>query len=134
MKELIEYIAKSLVDDPSQVRVDEIEGTTSVVLELHVAPEDMGRIIGRKGRVANAMRTLVMVLGGKEGKRVTMEIVESPAEAAAGEVAPVDEVARTEDEVVEEVPTVDWEMPSEEELIPAPLEEEIEETTGEQAD
>jgi len=135
MKELIEYIAKTLVDDPSQVQVDEIKGTSSVVLELRVAPEDMGRIIGRKGRVANAMRTLVMVLGGKEGKRVTMEIVESPAaEAAAGEVAPVDEVAPTEDEVVEEVPTVDWEMPSEEELTAAPLEEEIEETTGEQAD
>lgn len=75
MKELIEYIAKSLVDDPSQVRVDEIEGTTSVVLELHVAPEDMGRIIGRKGRVADAMRTLVKVVAAKQGKRVTLEIV-----------------------------------------------------------
>ena len=75
MKELIEYIAKSLVDDPSQVRVDEIEGITSVVLELHVAPEDMGRIIGKKGRVANAMRTLVRVVAAKQGKRVTLEIV-----------------------------------------------------------
>ena len=135
MKELIEYIAKSLVDDPSQVQVDEIEGTTSVVLELHVAPEDMGRIIGSKGRVANAMRTLLRVLGGKEGKRVTLEIVESPtAEAADGEVAPVDEAAPTEAEVVEEVPIADWEMPSDEELLAAPLEEEIYETTGEQAD
>jgi len=76
MKELIEYIAKSLVDDPSQVRVDEIEGTTSVVLELRVAPEDMGRIIGKKGRVADAMRTLVRVVAAKRGKRVTLEIVE----------------------------------------------------------
>ena len=76
MKELIEYIAKSLVDDPSQVRVDEIEGTTSVVLELRVASEDMGRIIGKKGRVANAMRTLVRVVAAKQGKRVTLEIVE----------------------------------------------------------
>jgi predicted RNA-binding protein YlqC (UPF0109 family) len=76
MKELIEYIAKSLVDDPSQVRVDEIEGTTSVVLELRVAPEDMGRIIGKKGRVADAMRTLVRVVAAKQGKRVTLEIVE----------------------------------------------------------
>jgi predicted RNA-binding protein YlqC (UPF0109 family) len=75
MKELIEYIAKSLVDDPSQVRVDEIEGTNSVVLELHVAQEDMGRVIGRKGRVANAMRTLVRVVAAKQGKRVTLEIV-----------------------------------------------------------
>ena len=141
MKELIEYIAKTLADDPSQVRVDEIEGSSSVVLELRVAPEDMGRIIGSKGRVANAMRTLLRVLGGKEGKRVTLEIVESPtAEVAAGEVAPVeeeapvDEAAPTEAEVVEEVPIAGWEVPSEEELIEAPLEEEIEETTGEQAD
>jgi predicted RNA-binding protein YlqC (UPF0109 family) len=76
MKELIDYIAKSLVDDPSQVRVDEIEGSTSVVLELHVAPEDMGRIIGKKGRVANAMRTLLRVAAAKQGKRATLEIVE----------------------------------------------------------
>ena len=137
MKELIEYIAKTLADDPSQVRVDEIEGSSSMVLELRVAPEDMGRIIGSKGRVANAMRTLLRVLGGKEGKRVTLEIVESPtAEAADGEVAPVDEAEPSEAEVaeaevVEEVPIADWEMPSDEELLSAPLEEEIYETTGE---
>lgn len=75
MKELVEYIAKSLVDDPSQVTVTEIEGTTSVILELRVAPEDMGRVIGRNGRVANAMRTLLRVLAAKQGKRVTLEIV-----------------------------------------------------------
>ena len=135
MKELIEYIAKTLADDPSQVRVDEIEGSSSVVLELRVAPEDMGRIIGSKGRVANAMRTLLMVLGGKEGKRVTLEIVESPtAEAADGEVAPAEEAEPPEAEVVEEAPIADWEMPSDEELLAAPLEEEIYETAGEQAD
>lgn len=75
MKELVEYIAKSLVDDPSQVRVTEIEGATSVILELTVAPEDMGRVIGRNGRVANAMRTLLRVIAAKQGKRVTLEIV-----------------------------------------------------------
>ncbi|HOA24767.1 MAG TPA: KH domain-containing protein [Aggregatilineales bacterium] len=75
MKELVEYIAKSLVDDPSQVRVTEIEGATSVILELSVAPEDMGRVIGRNGRVANAMRTLLRVIAAKQGKRVTLEIV-----------------------------------------------------------
>jgi predicted RNA-binding protein YlqC (UPF0109 family) len=75
VKELVEYIAKSLVDDPSQVSVTEIPGTTSVILELRVAPEDMGRVIGRNGRVANAMRTLLRVLAAKEGKRVTLEIV-----------------------------------------------------------
>ena len=98
MKALIEYIAKSLVDDPSQVRVGEIEGTNSVVLELHVAPEDMGRIIGRKGQVANAMRTLLRVLAGKEGKHVTLEIVE--------EEAPIEEAIPTEVEVAEEFPIV----------------------------
>jgi uncharacterized protein len=75
MKELVEYIAKSLVDDPSQVKVTEIEGATSVILELSVAPEDMGRVIGRNGRVANAMRTLLRVIAAKQGKRVTLEIV-----------------------------------------------------------
>jgi predicted RNA-binding protein YlqC (UPF0109 family) len=133
MKELIEYIAKTIADVPSQVRVNEIEGTSSVVLELRVAPEDMGRIIGSKGRVANAMRTLLRVLGGKEGKRVTLEIVESPtAEAATEEVvaeevdpveeeAPVEEAAPTEAEVAEEMPIADWEVPSEEELMAASL-------------
>lgn len=75
MKELVEYIAKSLVDDPSQVQVTEIEGSTSVILELRVAPDDMGRVIGRNGRVANAMRTLLKVQAAKQGKRVTLEIV-----------------------------------------------------------
>lgn len=75
MKELIEYIAKALVDNPDQVEVNEIQGSTSVILELRVAPEDMGRVIGRNGRVANAMRTLLRVLAAKQGKRVTLEIV-----------------------------------------------------------
>jgi hypothetical protein len=75
MKELIEYIAKSLVDDPSQVTVSEVEGANSIIIELHVASEDMGRVIGRGGRVANSMRTLLRVIAAKEGKRVTLEIV-----------------------------------------------------------
>jgi predicted RNA-binding protein YlqC (UPF0109 family) len=75
MKELVEYIAKALVDDPSQVEVTQIEGATSVILELRVAPDDMGRVIGRGGRVANAMRTLLRVVAAKQGKRVTLEIV-----------------------------------------------------------
>ena len=75
MKEIIEYIAKSLVDDPAKVTVSEIGGISSVIIELHVAPEDMGRVIGKGGRVANAMRTLVRVIAAKEGKRVTLEIV-----------------------------------------------------------
>ncbi len=75
MKELIEYVAKALVDNPSEVQVTEIIGATSVILELRVAQEDMGRIIGRSGRVANALRTLLRVMAAKQGKRVTLEIV-----------------------------------------------------------
>jgi len=75
MKDLVEYIAKALADNPSQVNVSEIEGESSLILELRVAPEDMGRIIGRDGRTANAMRSLVRVLAAKQGKRVTLEIV-----------------------------------------------------------
>jgi len=75
MKDLIEYIAKALADKPSEVNVSEIEGENSLILELRVASEDMGRIIGREGRTANAMRSLVRVLAAKQGKRVTLEIV-----------------------------------------------------------
>ena len=75
MKELIEYIAKSLVDDPTSVKVSEERRGSSMVLELSVAPEDMGRVIGRSGRVANAMRTLLRVSATKKGKRATLDIV-----------------------------------------------------------
>lgn len=75
MKELVEFITKSLVDDPSQVYVSEIEGENSVILELRVGPEDMGRVIGKGGRTVNAIRTLIRVLAAKQGKRVTLEIV-----------------------------------------------------------
>jgi predicted RNA-binding protein YlqC (UPF0109 family) len=75
MKDLIEYIAKSLVDDPSQVKVSEDRRGSAIVLELSVAPEDMGRVIGRSGRVANAMRTLLRVSATKKGKRATLDIV-----------------------------------------------------------
>jgi len=75
MKELIEYMAKSLVNNPDAVVVREIEGTNATIYELSVAAEDMGRIIGKQGRVANAMRTLLRVAAVKDGKRVTLEIV-----------------------------------------------------------
>ncbi len=75
MKELVEFIAKSLVDDPTQVHVSEIEGENAVILELRVGPEDMGRVIGKGGRTANAMRRLIRVLAAKEGKRANLEIV-----------------------------------------------------------
>lgn len=75
MKELVEYIAKSLVDDPSQVKVTEISNGPSTVLELEVAQEDMGRVIGKSGQVANAMRVLVRVVAAKQGKRANLEII-----------------------------------------------------------
>jgi len=76
MKDLVEYIAKSLVDDPASVEVTETTtGSSAIVLELHVAPDDMGRVIGKSGRVANAIRALLRVVAAKEGKRVTLEIV-----------------------------------------------------------
>lgn len=75
MKELVEYMAKSLVNNPDAVVVREIEGTNATIYELSVATEDMGRIIGKQGRVANAMRTLLRVAAVKDGKRVTLEIV-----------------------------------------------------------
>jgi predicted RNA-binding protein YlqC (UPF0109 family) len=75
MKELVEYIAKSLVDDPSQVHVTQVDRGGNTLLELEVAQEDMGRVIGKNGRVANAMRVLVRVLAAKQGKHVTLDII-----------------------------------------------------------
>jgi predicted RNA-binding protein YlqC (UPF0109 family) len=75
MKDLVEFIAKSLVDDPTQVHVSEIEGESAVILELRVGPEDMGRVIGKGGRTANAIRRLVRVLAAKQGLRANLEIV-----------------------------------------------------------
>jgi predicted RNA-binding protein YlqC (UPF0109 family) len=76
MQELIEYIAKSLVDDPNQVEVSQYRRGAQVLLNLRVAKEDMGRIIGKGGRVAAAMRTLLRVAAAQEGKRATLDIVE----------------------------------------------------------
>ncbi len=76
MKELIEYITRSLVDDPTQVRITQARRGSQVTIELRVAKEDMGRVIGRSGRVASAMRNLLRVAAGQENKRVTLEIIE----------------------------------------------------------
>ena len=75
MRELVEYMAKLLVDNPDQVEVMEVNATRSVIFELRVAREDMGRVIGKQGRVANAMRTLLKVAAAKQGKRAILEIV-----------------------------------------------------------
>ncbi len=76
MKALTEYIAKSLVDRPEEVLVDEIRHGSRVTLELHVAKDDMGRVIGRGGRVANAIRTLLWVAAERDGSQVTLDVVE----------------------------------------------------------
>ncbi|HHY47528.1 MAG TPA: KH domain-containing protein [Firmicutes bacterium] len=77
MKELVEFMAKSLVDKPDEVRVDEVEKEDATVIELRVAPEDMGKVIGKQGRTAKAMRQLVKAVGARSGKRVMVEIVET---------------------------------------------------------
>lgn len=76
MQDLIEYIARSLVDDPTQVEVNQRRYGSTTNVRLHVAKEDMGRVIGRGGRVANAMRILLRVAAASKVKRVKLEIVE----------------------------------------------------------
>ena len=76
LKEMIEYIAKSLVDNPDEVHVSEIEGEQTSVLELKVAKEDLGKVIGKQGRTARAMRTLLGAASTKARKRSVLEILE----------------------------------------------------------
>lgn len=76
MKELVEYIAKALVDNPDQVEVTEVESDRSSIIELRVAPEDMGKVIGKQGRIAKAIRTVVGAAAVRQNKRVMVEIVE----------------------------------------------------------
>lgn len=75
MKELVETIARSLVDNPEMVQVNEIAGEQSIILELKVAQEDMGKVIGKQGRIAKAIRTVVKAAAIKENKRVVVEII-----------------------------------------------------------
>jgi uncharacterized protein len=75
VKELVEYIARSLVENPDQVRVTQVIGEQAIILELQVAQEDMGKIIGKEGRIANAIRTLLKVAAAKQGKRAVLEII-----------------------------------------------------------
>jgi predicted RNA-binding protein YlqC (UPF0109 family) len=76
MKDLLIQIAQSLVDNPEQVQVNEIESTQTVVLELKVAKSDMGKVIGKQGKTAHAIRTLLSAASGKSQKRYVLEIVE----------------------------------------------------------
>ena len=76
MKDLINYIAQALVDHPEQVSVNEVEGNQTSVLELKVAKEDIGQVIGKQGRTARAMRTILSAASAKIKKRTVLEIVE----------------------------------------------------------
>ena len=76
MKDLIKYIAEALVDHPDQVSVAEVEGNQTSVLELKVAKEDLGKVIGKQGRTARAMRTILSAASAKVKKRTVLEIIE----------------------------------------------------------
>ncbi len=76
MKELVEFIANQLVEDKSQVVVKEIDDGGRIVVELQVSKEDMGRVIGKGGRVANSIRVLLRVAAAREGKKVSLDIIE----------------------------------------------------------
>jgi predicted RNA-binding protein YlqC (UPF0109 family) len=76
MKELLLYMAKSLVDDPDSVTVEEVEGVDGKVLELRVAPGDMGKVIGRQGRIAKEIRTIVKTVAQRTGEKITVDIVD----------------------------------------------------------
>jgi len=76
MKELVDFIAKALVNDPGAVEVSEVRGENGSVLALKVAPGDLGKVIGRQGRTARSLRTIVAAAGQKSRKRVVLEIVE----------------------------------------------------------
>jgi predicted RNA-binding protein YlqC (UPF0109 family) len=75
-KDLIEYIAKSLVDDPAAVQVNVVDGEKSTILELHVGAGDIGKVIGKHGRIAKAIRTVLQASTAKSGKRTVLEILD----------------------------------------------------------
>lgn len=76
MRDLIDYIARGLVDQPDQVRVEQVDRGEESTIELRVAEEDLGKVIGREGRTAKAMRTLLSVVSSHQGKRYVLEIME----------------------------------------------------------
>jgi predicted RNA-binding protein YlqC (UPF0109 family) len=76
MAELLEYLARQLVDEPDEVRVERVDEDDTVVLRLYVAEEDLGKVIGRQGRIARALRTIVRAGSAREQRRVQLEIVD----------------------------------------------------------
>jgi uncharacterized protein len=75
VEDLVEYLAKGLVDNPDEVRVERIERDGGVVLELRVAPDDVGKVIGRQGRIARALRTIVRASGARSNERAMLDII-----------------------------------------------------------
>ena len=75
-REIVEYLARRLVDEPEAVQVEEIERDDAIVLQLHVAKDDVGKVIGRQGRIARALRTVVRASAARRDQRVLLEIVE----------------------------------------------------------
>jgi hypothetical protein len=75
MKNLVEYIVKELVDKPDEVKITETQGESIIILEISVANDDVGKVIGKEGRIANALRTVVKAAAAKQGKKVTIEIM-----------------------------------------------------------
>ena len=76
MAEIVEYLARRLVDEPDAVRVEEVDRKGDTVLQLYVAPDDVGKVIGRQGRIARALRTVVRASAAREDRRVLLEIME----------------------------------------------------------
>lgn len=83
MKEFVEYIVKNLVDHPESVQISEVGGTNTLIIELSVEKSDIGKIIGKKGKTINAIRTLLMSVASRNGIRVNLEIVEEGAPTAS---------------------------------------------------
>ncbi len=76
MKEFVEFVVKRLVDNPDEVRVNSIEGQNTIVIELHVAQSDMGKVLGKQGKNVKALRLLLTAAAAKRGKRATLEVIE----------------------------------------------------------
>lgn len=76
MKDLLEFVSRYLVDDPDGVRIEALEGQRAMILQIYVAPDDMGKIIGRNGRVAKALRTLIGAAAVRDGKSAIVEIIQ----------------------------------------------------------
>ncbi len=83
MKEFVAYIVKNLVDRPDKVQINEIGGTQTLIIELSVEKSDIGKIIGKKGKTINAIRTLLMSVASRNGMRVNLEILEDPSKSSA---------------------------------------------------